>query len=1049
MTQEEFQQQISTMLKLGNRLLLSQQQRSVTTTSSSKIQQAAAQQPRNQHHSEQPQQTSSSKDQFGNTSSNDPTQSVEKYKARLDNLRLWHSIETIKKLSHRLVQLDPLDRRPRETLNELAGWNQELINQIKSESKIVPTRGFLDTKQPLMAINELVDTVWNIYAEGQCGLEFAHMTNQEEIEWLTSHWEKLNEIFHLDHLEQHNLAKLMLECEAFDHFMAAKFPTVKRYGCEGAESMLVVLDETLRLCHLGATDLDEMTKLIGRIDDVIIGMPHRGRLNLLACLLGFEPMAIFNKTRGEPELDLSKAWMATGDVLSHLSVNTRFVYGLDRGHHIGLSRDTPDPINVTLLPNPSHLEVVSPVTVGTARGRAHNILHAYSSSPKFITFNSKFKAAKHSDNVDYSKYYPTILPIQIHGDASVSGQGIIQETLQMANLPQFQVGGSLHLIVNNQIGYTTDCKSGRSTRHCTDIFKMIEAPVIHVNAQNIASVVRATRLALTYRQKFNKDIAIDLVCYRRHGHNEMDEPSFTQPQMYNNIRERQSIPQTFCDEIGMDEMERKQITDDYKGRLQEAYKKSERYKPDNDDYRNFKLPTEFHRDHICSWQTGCDLETLRSIALDSVSIPDNFNIHPNLERVLIKERQTRFGSDESNSDNKKRLEDVKVDWATAEILAFGSLLKQNHSVRLAGQDVARGTFSTRHAILYDQKTEQPYCPLNESMKRDSSKQKAQLEVANTILSEEAALAYEYGYSAETCELSIWEAQFGDFFNTAQSIIDTLVSSSESKWLKQSPLTLLLPHGLDGAGPEHSSSHLERFLQMCSSSSSPHSIDTEAKVNWSICFPTMPSQYFHLLRRQVLRPFRKPLIVMSPKVIFRHPECQSSLLDFAEDSQFEPVLDDPSLSKPAAATTATTTTTAINKSHVDTIILCSGKVYFQLNEMKRQEQMCNVALIRLEELCPFPIQALVHTLRSYPNVHKSKMFWFQEEHKNQGAYQFVDCRLKNMANIKLNYLGRPESELPATGSSALHKRELEHLMKQFRSLKTSASVADAAAVSAFG
>jgi probable 2-oxoglutarate dehydrogenase E1 component DHKTD1 len=841
------------------------------------------------------------------------------------------------------------------------------------------------------------------------------LSNEQEIDWLTGQWEQLNETFHLDYLDKHNLAKLMLECEAFDQFMATKYPTVKRYGCEGAESMLVVLDEVLRLCHLGEVELDEMTRSLGRIDDVIIGMPHRGRLNLLACLLGMEPEAILNKTRGEPELDTSKAWMAQGDVLSHLSTNCRFVYGLDH-HHIGLSRDSPDPINVTLLPNPSHLEVASPMTMGVARGRAHNIRHGYSSSPKFPPAN-QYNPVELSSS--YAEHLTSVLPIQIHGDASLAGQGIIQETLQMSNLPQTTCGGSLHLVVNNQIGYTTEPNLGRSARHCTDVFKLIEAPVIHVNGQNISGVVRATRLALAYRQRFGKDVAINLICYRQHGHNEMDEPSFTQPVMYERIRKRKSIPQTFCDEIQMKPNERQDIQEHFKSRLQEANKRVDRYKPDNDNYRNFELASEYHRDHLMSWNTGFNLDQLKDIALESVRVPEGFKVHPNLTRALINERVKRFLA----ASDEHLLPQAKVDWATAEMLAIGSLLVQNHSVRLAGQDVARGTFSTRHAVLYDQTNQQPHVPLNEMASLTNNDQiRARLEVANSILSEEASLALEFGYSIETCALTMWEAQFGDFFNTAQSIIDTLVSSSESKWLKQSALTLLLPHGLDGAGPEHSSGHLERFLQM--SSSSIDSVDTEAKCNWSVCYPTMPSQYFHLLRRQVIRPFRKPLVVMSPKVIFRHPECQSELADFAPDTSFKSILDDPIIKTPE------------QRAQVDTVVLCSGKVYFTLNELRTKEQMDNVALIRIEELCPFPVKSIMETLKQYPNVdgQAGGYVWCQEEHKNQGAYSFVEARLSNIANMKVAYLGRAESELPATGSSSLHKRELEQLMKEFKALK---------------
>lgn len=937
----------------------------------------------------------------------DPTglSNSEKYQTRLKHLSLWHSIETIKKLGHRLVALDPLQMKQPESLKDLS-WSYTLLEQLKSNQDIIPAKAFLDTNQPVMAINELIDTVWSIYTGTECGIEFDHLSNQAEAEWLMSQWEKLNEIFHLDKLEEQNLAKLLLECETFDHFMATKFPTTKRYGCEGVESMLVIFDEILRSCHLGKADCDDITKSIGRIDDVIIGMPHRGRLNLLACLLHFEPQAIFNKTNGEPELETRSAWMAKGDVLSHLSTNVRFDYGLDR-HHIGLWRSTPDPINVTLLPNPSHLEVVSPMVTGTARGRAHNIFHGYSSSPKFAIFNKKINEENIKE--DYPQYFKTILPIQVHGDASIAGQGIIQETLQMANIPKFTVGGSIHIIVNNQIGYTTDSSLGRSTRHCTDVFKMIEAPIIHVNAQNIASVVRATRLALTYRQKFGKDVAIDLIGYRKHGHNEMDEPSFTQPAMYSKIKQRKSIPQVFCDQIGLEEDQRDHIVEEYKSKLQDSYKKMDSYKPDNDNYRNFCLPTDYHRDHICQWQTGCDLGTLKSIALASVETPRNFNIHPNLKRVLVADRQLKF----SEHDNEK----IEVDWATAEILAFGSLLKENNSVRLAGQDVARGTFSTRHAVLYDQNTNEPFTPLNHMM--GEATPKSRIEVANTILSEEASLAYEFAYSVETTALTIWEAQFGDFFNTAQSVIDTLVSSSESKWLKQSALTLLLPHGLDGAGPEHSSSRIERFLQLSSSSS--NSIDTEAKVNWSICYPTLPKQYFHLLRRQMMRPFRKPLVVMSPKVIFRHPECVSPFTDFGQEGVFEPVLDDPHV---------------IDHQAVDTVVFCTGKVYFMLNEQRLQNRLNNVTLVRIEELCPFPIPSLVDIIKMYPNVKPGRYFWFQEEHKNQGAYSFVDQRFRNIVGIPLNYIGRPESDLPAIGCTSMHKKEVEKLQKEFRALKRS-------------
>lgn len=937
--------------------------------------------------------------------------------SQLGDLQLWLAVDTLKRHGHRLAQLDPLRLQRVAQIDEVvpaaaAQLVARLLAHNGEQPSRVQTKGLLHTTDDECAsAKELLERVHDIYAGRECGVEFAHMSACNEIEWLQREWERLNvQSDACDEQHARYLADLLLQCETFDHFMAAKFPTTKRYGCEGAESMLVVFDELLRLCQLGEHQQ--------HIDDIIIGMPHRGRLNLLACLLRFEPAAIFAKTRGELELDARDAWMAEGDVLSHLSTNTRFVYGLD-APQIGLSRDSPRPINVSLLPNPSHLEISAPMCVGSARGRAHNLHYGRTSSPKFAPAPAAAAAAQSTTGARapaYEAEFTRVLPVQVHGDAALAGQGIIQETLQMSCLPEFTVGGSLHIVVNNQIGYTTPASAGRSSRYCTDVFKLIEAPVVHVNGDNIHSVLRATRLALAYRQTFHKDIAIDLLCYRKHGHNEMDEPRFTQPLMYDAIRARPSTPQKYADSLGLTDEQRALATQPLRQKLNHAYKQLHEsgvaFKPDNDNYRNFALPTEHDRDNLCAWSTGCALELLRDVALASVQTPPgDFRVHPTLQRALVDERRARFAA--------PSLEDIKVDWATAEMIAFGSLLAQNHSVRIAGQDVARGTFSTRHAILFDQHTERAHIPLNSMIHGQ-----AKLEVANTVLSEEAAIAYEFGYAIETCELSLWEAQFGDFFNTAQSVIDTLVCSSERKWLKASPLTLLLPHGLDGAGPEHSSSHLERFLQMSSSSLSR--VDTSATCNWSVCFPTLPAQYFHLLRRQVLRPYRKPLVVMSPKVIFRHASCVSDLRDFGPQATFAPVLDDP----------AHACDDAKQRAQVDTVVLCSGKVYFELEARRRERGARNVALVRLEELCPFPVRDIVRVLKSYPNFRPSsdKLVWLQEEHANQGAYLFVDARLDRLCGgLRPRYIGRAESELPATGSGVLHKREYANIMSEFESL----------------
>lgn len=929
--------------------------------------------------------------------------------ARLDNLQIWSTVDAIKRSSFRYVNLDCLGIEKPLCISSNK-WIQSLCGKLETNEydTRVQIQGFVacyGNKFVEKKVSEILDIVRKIYIESGIGLEYSHINNEEEVDFLTTQFELQFTDDTLFGNDKEDLAKLLIECEAFDQFLATKFPTTKRYGLEGAESMVICLRELLKL-----TCSSSKSKPNKVISDVVIGIPHRGRLNLLCCLLGFSPTAIFSKIQGNSEFNLMNQNHYTGDVLSHLSINTRYDIS-DVNTNDGTSA-----VNVTLLPNPSHLELASPMAVGVARGRAHNIYHNYLSSPKLATSRDTILGKINGDDLignydEYEEFSSNVLPIQLHGDAAFSGQGVIQETLQLSKPDKFSVKGSIHIVVNNQIGFTTDKLRGRSSRHCTDVLKMIEAPILHVNGENIDAVIKATNLAFKYRQKFNKDIGINLVCFRRHGHNEMDDPSVTQPQMYDIVRDKISVVDKYTSELGMDQATKQKISSNYKAFLQTKYKQIDSYKPDNDNYRNFNLISDKYRDHLFKWQTGFPLNSLQQIALSSVRVPENFSLHPTVKRSLVDERIAKF-------TNPENLSCCQVDWALAEILAFGSLLSQDHSVRLSGQDVGRGTFSTRHAVLVDRKTGHEYVPLN-NMTEDSDTEKssthhsrkAKLEVNNSILSEEAVLAYEYGYSIETCELTIWEAQFGDFFNTAQSVIDTLVCSGEKKWLKQSALTLLLPHGLDGMGPEHSSARIERFLQ--DSNSSYDSVDTEATTNWSVCFPTLPSQYFHLLRRQVLRPFRKPLIIMAPKMIFRHPECKSTFEDMGLNSYFKPVLDDPRVS-----------------SQVDTLVFCSGKLYFTLDEHRKTNQMKNIALIRIEELCPFPAKDIADILKKYSSVGTNNIHWLQEEHKNQGAFNFVDARFRNLLGVKLSYIGRAESESPATGNSVLYKKEVQNLINSF-------------------
>uniref|UniRef100_A0A674MQW1 2-oxoadipate dehydrogenase complex component E1 n=1 Tax=Takifugu rubripes TaxID=31033 RepID=A0A674MQW1_TAKRU len=710
----------------------------------------------------------------------------------------------------------------------------------------------------------LVEEVQAYLEDTYCGrmsVETSQLGSLEEREWFGDRFEELKKkSFSTE--ERRQLAKVMLESQEFDHFLATKFATVKRYGGEGAESMMGFFYELFyQSNHSGVTD-------------IVIGMPHRGRLNLLTGLLKFPP--------------------------------------------------------------------------------------------------------------------------EVHGDGSFPGQGIVAETLTLSKLPHYRVGGSIHLIVNNQVGYTTPSERGRSSFYCSDIGKMVDCAVIHVNGDHAEEVLRATRLAIEYQRLFRKDVILDLICYRQWGHNELDEPFFTNPSMYKIIRSRKSIPDSYAEQLIseglMTEAERDGIKSKHYAMLNDKLSNMTLYSPPPTNLQGRWGDLVEPQERVSTWDTGLPISLLQFVGAKSVDIPEHIQLHSHLGKTHTQARLQKLE------------EGTKLDWSTAEALAFGSLLSQGFNIRISGQDVGRGTFSQRHAMVVCQETNDMHIPLNHI----SPEQTGFLEVCNSPLSEEAVLGFEYGMSiAQPKLLPIWEAQFGDFFNGAQIIFDTFISGGEAKWLLQNGMVILLPHGYDGAGPEHSSCHMERFLQMCDSKE--EGVDGD-NVNMAVVNPTTPAQYFHLLRRQMIRNFRKPLIVVGPKTLLRFSGAVSSLAEMAPGTSFRPVLGDASVSGDS----------------VQKVVLCSGKHFYALlRQREASEANKNTAIIRVEELCPFPLEALQQELKKYP---KAKEFiWSQEEPQNMGPWSFVAPRFEKQLACKLRLVSRPALPAPAVGIGTLHQQQQEAIL----------------------
>ncbi len=782
----------------------------------------------------------------------------------------------------------------------------------------------------LLTLGEIYSKVRETYC-GSVGAEYMHIMETAEKRWIQQRLELTKGNVNLTFEEKINVLQQLTNAEGLEKYLHTRYVGQKRFSLEGGESLIPLLDELVM--HAGALGVKE----------VVIGMAHRGRLNVLVNILGKTPAELFAEFEGTKDVQ-----ELTGDVKYHLGFASNMQ---SRG----------GPVHLALAFNPSHLEIVGPVVEGSVRARQWRRGDA--------------------EGVE-------VIPVQIHGDAAFSGQGVVMETLQMSQSRGFSTKGTIHIIINNQIGFTTSYQQdARSTHYCTDVAKMVDAPIFHVNADDPEALIMITRLAIDYRMTFKKDVVIDMVCYRRHGHNEADEPKATQPMMYKKIA---SLPTTHAiyvkklvDEGVLRQHQAEEVVVNVRKALESGRcvlpHKLPKGSTDTTEHIDWKL---YNKASVLEdVETGVSIETIRELAATLEQLPEGFELQGRVQKIMDDRHRMTAGA-------------LPLDWGYAEIMAYATLVNDGYAVRMSGQDSGRGTFFHRHAVLHNQKDGTAFVPL-----RSIGKGKNNFLVIDSLLSELAVLAFECGFStADPRVLAIWEAQFGDFANGAQIVIDQFISAGEHKWGKSTGLVMLLPHGFEGQGAEHSSARIERFLQLCSGN------------NMQVCVPSTPAQMFHLLRRQMLRNCRKPLIVITPKSLLRHKECTSSLDDLAS-GYYRRVLPDVDHIKPK---------------NVKHIILCSGKVYYELLNERRAKKRNDLAIIRVEQLYPFPGPELNKVLKCYTNT--NDIVWVQEEPKNQGAWDFVKPRIPAMLDKtwQLYYVGRESSSAPAVGSAKLHgiqQREL--------------------------
>ncbi|KGJ88706.1 2-oxoglutarate dehydrogenase E1 component [Thalassotalea sp. ND16A] len=838
-------------------------------------------------------------------------------------VRVLQLINAYRFRGHQNARLDPLGLWQRERVRDLELQHHDLS---KSEFDKEFNVGSLAVGHESMRLGDIYKTLEKTYC-GSIGAEYMHITSTTEKRWLQQRLESVQAQANFSVEQKTELLKDLIAADGLEKYLGAKFPGAKRFSLEGGDSLIPMLKQLITRAGEHGTK------------EVVLGMAHRGRLNVLVNVMGKNPSKLFDEFAGKVEQ------MGSGDVKYHQGYSSDFI--------------TPGgAVHLALAFNPSHLEIVNPVVIGSVRARL--------------------------DRRDCDKG-DLVLPITIHGDSAIAGQGVVQETFNMSQARAYKVGGTIRIVVNNQVGFTTSKQEDtRSTEYCTDIAKMVQAPILHVNGDDPEAVILATQIALDYRNTFKRDVVIDLVCYRRHGHNEADEPNATQPLMYQKIKKHPTPRQLYADQLDAERSitaaQNKEFVEYYRKLLDEGQCTVEQWRPMTEHSVDW-TPYIGH-----DWDDDYDhqipVSKLKELAVNISTYPEQHKLQSRVKKIY--------------DDRKKMAAGEKMlDWGFAENLAYAAIVEQGERVRITGQDAGRGTFFHRHSVLHNQDDASTYLPL-----QHISKEQGPFEVYDSVLSEVAVLAFEYGYTtAEPSGLTIWEAQFGDFANGAQVVFDQFISSGEQKWGRLCGLTILLPHGYEGQGPEHSSARLERFLQLC------------ADHNMQVCVPSTPAQVFNMLRRQVVRPMRRPLIVMSPKSLLRHPLAVSSLEELA-DGTYHNVIGE---------------IDELNAKDVTRVVMCSGKVYYELLEQRRKNEQKDVAIVRIEQLYPFPEAELKDVFALYPNA--KDFVWCQEEPQNQGAWYCSQHHFRSTIpqGSTLTYAGRTASAAPACGYMSLHVKEQQALV----------------------
>ena len=867
------------------------------------------------------------------------------FRAIQDSLRALMLIRAYRVMGHLAADLDPLgiaDRKVHKELKpETYGFTEADLDRPIFIDKVLGLE--------IATVRQILRILRRTYCR-HIGVEFMHITSPQQKAWIQERIEGPDKEINFTAEGKKAILNKLIEAETFEKFADVKYTGTKRFGLDGGESLVPALEQIIK--RGGQLGLKE----------IVVGMAHRGRLNVLANVMGKPHRAIFNEFKGgsfKPD-DVE----GSGDVKYHLGASSDREFDGNKVH-------------LSLTANPSHLEIVDPVVLGKVRAKQDQ----HGCAPGQRT---------------------PVLPLLIHGDAAFAGQGVVAECFGLSGLKGHRTGGSVHFIINNQIGFTTAPRNSRSSPYCSDVAKMVEAPIFHVNGDDPEAVVHVAKIAIEFRQRFQKPVVVDMFCYRRFGHNESDEPAFTQPIMYRKIRSHPSTVQIYSKQLVETGVLTQQDVDGmqaaFRGHLDEELAASEGYKPNKADWLDGRWSAiGFAEDEARRGDTGVAIEVLKDVGRRITAVPHDFTPHKTIQRLLERRREMV----ESGTG---------IDWSMAEHLALGTLLKEGFPVRMSGQDTERGTFSQRHSVLIDQETERRYTPL-----KYVSPDQARFEVINSMLSEEAVLAFEYGYTlAEPNALTLWEAQFGDFANGAQVVFDQFLASGERKWLRMSGLVCLLPHGYEGQGPEHSSARLERYLQ------------SAAEDNWQVANCTTPANYFHILRRQMHRKFRKPLILMTPKSLLRHKRVVSNLTEMATGTSFHRVLWDDAQHLPDQKIKLRP------DGEIRRVVLCSGKVYYDLYDAREAAGIDDVYLMRVEQLYPFPARALMHELGRFP---QADFVWAQEEPKNMGAWSFIEPNLEWVlerieSKVKRAiYAGRPASAATATGQASKHSQEQKALVEQ--------------------